>query len=175
MQAYKLTRRDFIKVSAAAGGGLLLGFPLTGLGRTGQAADTKGFAPNAWISIGSDDRVILRVASSEMGQGIMTGISMILAEELDADWSTVKAEFAPADKAYYNPLMRRQATGGSTAVRGFWNPLRKAGAVAREMLVQAAAQQWQVDTADCRAVRGAVMHEQSGRLSLIHISEPTRL
>ncbi len=73
------------------------------------------------------------------------------------------AEFAPANKAYANPLMGRQATGGSTAVRGFWSHLRKAGAVAREMLLQAAAQQWQVDAADCRAANGVVMHEESGR------------
>ncbi len=126
-------------------------------------AGSDGFNPNAWIRIGSDDRVTLQVASSEMGQGIMTGIAMILAEELDADWSKVTAEFAPADMAYANPLMGRQATGGSTAVRGFWSHLRKAGAVAREMLVQAAAQQWQVDAADCRAAAGAVLHEESGR------------
>ncbi len=163
MPAYKLTRRDFIKVSAVAGGGLLLGFPLAGASKAATEADSTGFNPNAWISISSDDSVTLQVASSEMGQGIMTGIAMILAEELDADWSKVKAEFAPADKAYTNPKMGRQATGGSTAVRGFWSPLRKAGAVAREMLVQAAAQQWQVDAADCRAEKGAVIHDEAGK------------
>lgn len=163
MKSYRLTRRDFIKISSAAGGGLLLGIPFMGFSKAELDAGIEAFQPNAWISIGRDDSVTLQVASAEMGQGIMTGIAMILAEELDADWPRVKAEFAPADKAYYNPLMRRQATGGSTAVRGFWNPLRKAGAVAREMLVQAAALQWQVDPADCRTEKGAVIHDESGR------------
>jgi len=163
MQAYKLTRRDFIKISAAAGGCLMVGFPFTGFSKTEKDGAGESFIPNAWIKIGSDDSVTLQVASAEMGQGIMTGISMILAEELDADWSRVKAEFAPADKAFYNPMFGRQATGGSTAVRAFWNPLRKAGAVTREMLLQAAAKQWQVDPADCRTRNGEVMHDASGK------------
>ncbi|MEN8180047.1 MAG: xanthine dehydrogenase family protein molybdopterin-binding subunit [Pseudomonadota bacterium] len=163
MPSYKLTRRDFIKISAAAGGGLLVGFPFTGLSKDAMNTGGDSFKPNAWITIGSDDQVTLQVASSEMGQGILTGIAMILAEELDADWSKVKAEFAPADKAFYNPMFRRQGTGGSTAVRAFWNPLRTAGAVAREMLVQAAANQWEVDPADCHTEKGLVMHDESGR------------
>lgn len=163
MQSCKLTRRDFLKVSAVAGGGLLMGFPFTGLAKDQPDAAAIDFKPNAWITIGSDNSVTLRVASAEMGQGILTGIAMILAEELDANWSQVKAEFAPADMAYYNPMFGRQATGGSTAVRAFWNPLRKAGAAAREMLLQAAANQWQVDPSDCRAEQGKVIHEASGR------------
>ncbi len=104
----------------------------------------------------------LQVASSEMGQGIMTGIAMILAEELDADWSRVRAEFAPADPAYFNPMFGRQATGGSTATRAYWTPLRTAGATARELLLQAAAQQWRVEPGDCHARNGEVMHDTSG-------------
>jgi isoquinoline 1-oxidoreductase beta subunit len=98
-----------------------------------------------------------------MGQGIMTGISMLIAEELDADWNTIKAEFAPASKDYYNPLMNRQATGGSTAIRGFWELAREAGAVAREMLLEAAAQEWNVLTNVCRTEKGAVFHDASQR------------
>ncbi|MDJ0808085.1 MAG: xanthine dehydrogenase family protein molybdopterin-binding subunit [Gammaproteobacteria bacterium] len=162
MRSCKLTRRDFIKVSTLAGGGLLMGFPFTGLTKAQSDKADTAFQPNAWISIGTDDKVTLQVASAEMGQGILTGIAMILAEELDADWSRVKAEFAPADKAYYNPMFGRQATGGSTAVRAFWNPLRKAGAAAREMLLQAAADRWQVDPSDCRTEKSKVIHDDSG-------------
>jgi isoquinoline 1-oxidoreductase subunit beta len=162
MEYCKLTRRDFLKVSAATGGGLLLGFSLPGLAAVVTEGTSDGFSPNAWIRIDSDGQVTLQVASSEMGQGIMTGIAMILAEELDADWSRVKAEFAPADPAYFNPLFGRQATGGSTAVRGFWTPLRTAGATARELLLQAAARQWQVEPSECHARNGWVIHDASG-------------
>ena len=99
-----------------------------------------------------------------MGQGIYTAISMILAEELDADWSQVKLQHAPAsDKLYGNPLFGIQATGGSTSVRAFWKPLREAGATARAMLVQAAAAQWQVDPPSCTTSKGEVTHKESGR------------
>ena len=87
----------------------------------------------------------------------------LLAEELDADWSRVKAEFAPADPAYFNPMFGRQATGGSTATRAYWTPLRTAGATAREVLVQAAAQNWGVEPSDCHTQKGEVIHEASGR------------
>jgi len=172
MKKTQLTRRDFLKISAASGGGLLIGFNLSACGKTeneaAPAASTEvlsddSFSPNAWISISTDNVVTFQVASSEMGQGIMTGISMLLAEELDADWSMVKAEFAPAHSAYHNPLMGRQATGGSTAIRGFWVPVRTAGAVAREILVQAAAKQWNVSPDDCRTEKGAVIHDASQR------------
>ncbi|MEN8176726.1 MAG: molybdopterin cofactor-binding domain-containing protein, partial [Pseudomonadota bacterium] len=163
MEQHKLTRRDFIKLSATAGGGLLLGLDLQAGAEATEEKRAGGFSPNAWIRIDANDQVTLQVASSEMGQGIMTGIAMILAEELDADWSRVKAEFAPSDKAYYNPMFGRQATGGSTAVRAFWSPLRTAGAVARELLLQAAANQWQVDPSDCRTQHGEVVHDASGK------------
>ena len=168
MHAYKLTRREFLKISAAASGGLMVGFSLTSqsgqAGQAGEGAKTAGsFTPNAWYTVHPDNTVTIQVASSEMGQGIMTGIAMIIAEELDADWSRVSAEFAPADKAYYNPMMRRQATGGSTAVRGFWNHVRKAGAVGREMLIHAAAREWKVDPADCDAKQGTIIHAGSGK------------
>jgi len=166
METYRLTRRDFLRLSAAAGGGLLLGFGLPGLADTAAEGSSAHFTPNAWIRIDPDGQVTLQVASSEMGQGIMTGIAMILAEELDADWARVKAELAPADPAYFNPLFGRQATGGSTAVRGYWTPLRTAGAAARELLLQAAAQRWQVERSTCQASNGWVIHEASGnRLS----------
>jgi isoquinoline 1-oxidoreductase beta subunit len=164
MAILKTTRRDFLKISAAAGGGLLINFSLPGAmtadAQTGSAAD---FELNAWLRISSDDVITIQVASAEMGQGIMTGISMLIAEELDADWNTIKAEFAPAGKDYYNPLMKRQATGGSTAIRGFWEVAREAGAVAREMLLEATAQRWSVLSNNCRIENGTIFHDASQR------------
>lgn len=157
-------RRDFIKVSAVAGGGLLIGFHFPTLTRfgTAEAADAE-LKPNAWIRIGADDSVTLTCASSEMGQGVYTAIPMLLAEELECDWSRIKVEMAPADKAYTNPLIGQQLTGGSTAVRAFWTPLRTAGASARELLINAAAQTWKVKPADCRVENGVVLHKGSER------------
>ena len=166
MERYKLTRRDFLRVSAAAGGGLLLGFALPDPSSAAEGETAGGFSPNAWIRIDDDGQVTLQVASSEMGQGILTGIAMILAEELDAVWSRVTAEFAPADPAYFNPMFGRQGTGGSTAVRAFWTPLRTAGATAKALLLQAAAGQWQVEPSQCHARNGEVIHDAGGnRLS----------
>ncbi|MEA1888901.1 MAG: xanthine dehydrogenase family protein molybdopterin-binding subunit [Pseudomonadota bacterium] len=164
MAVVKTTRRGFLKISAAAGGGLLVSFSIPAA-KTAQAetGTKEDFEPNAWLRISSDDVITVRVASAEMGQGIMTGISMLIAEELDADWNTIKAEFAPASKAYYNPLMNRQATGGSTAIRGFWEVAREAGAVAREILIEAAAQEWNVLPNICRTEKGAVFHDASQR------------
>jgi isoquinoline 1-oxidoreductase beta subunit len=165
-----ITRRDFLKLGAATGGGLLIGINLSAYGKDDNKAtpaaptgpkSEDSFTPNAWIRIAPDNAVTLQVASSEMGQGIMTGIAMLLAEELDADWARVKAEFAPANSAYNNPLMGRQATGGSTAIRGFWEPLRMAGAAAREVLVLAAAKEWNVSPEACRTEKGSVIHDAS--------------
>jgi isoquinoline 1-oxidoreductase beta subunit len=165
-QGPNMDRRTFLKVSAAAGGGLLIGLQLPAFVREGfaeTAPDAQTFEPNAWIRIDPDDSVTIMVANSEMGQGVMTSIPMLVAEELDADWSKVRAQFAPVGKAYINPILGRQLTGGSTAVRGFWQKLREAGAAGREMLVEAAAATWGVEPASCRAVAGEVVHEASGR------------
>jgi isoquinoline 1-oxidoreductase beta subunit len=105
----------------------------------------------------------MHVASSEMGQGVMTAIPMLLAEELDADWSKVRSEHAPVAKAFINPLFGTQATGGSTAIRGYWQTVRTAGATARELLVEAAAKTWQVPASSCRTENGAVIHKPTGR------------
>src|SRR6202790_2332980 len=127
--------------------------------------DTTGkFAPNAFIRIDTAGHPTLVMPQVEMGQGIYTGVAMILAEELDADFSSVVLEHAPANqKLYANPAFGIQATGGSTSVRAFWTPLREAGASARAMLVQAAAQQWEVDPASCTTSKGEVTHRESGR------------
>ena len=122
------------------------------------------FVPNAFIRIDTAGKTTLVMPQVEMGQGIYTAVAMILAEELDADFAHVALQHAPPnDKLYANPLLGLQATGGSTSVRAFWLPLRKAGAGARAMLVQAAAQQWQVEPASCTASNGQVIHAASDR------------
>src|SRR6185437_1041147 len=111
-----------------------------------------------------DGKTILVMPQVEMGQGVYTAIPMILAEELDADYSKIVLEHAPPDdKLYANPIFGIQVTGNSNSIRAFWKPLRDAGASARTMLVQAAAQQWQVDPASCTTSNGEVMHKESGR------------
>lgn len=153
-------RRHFLKVSALAGGGLVIGFHLAAT----HAADAPSeFVPNAWIRIDTNGLVTLRVGSSEMGQGVHTAIPMLLAEELDADWTRIKVEMAPADKAYTNPLIGQQLTGGSTTVRAFWTPLRQAGAATRSLLVRAAAKNWNVKEDECRTNNGVVLHKTSTR------------
>jgi len=149
-----LSRREFIETSA----GLVIAFHLPPRARTASAA--TDFSPNAWLRIGSDGIVTLTADKSEMGQGSQTGLAMILAEELDADWSTVRLGPVPENPAGWS---RRMSTGGSTAIRTSWEPLRKAGAAAREMLLDAAASTWKVDRAACRAERGAVVHAPSKR------------
>ncbi|MDE2088651.1 MAG: xanthine dehydrogenase family protein molybdopterin-binding subunit [Gammaproteobacteria bacterium] len=164
MHAVKLSRREFLKVGAAAGGGLLIGFHLPLLGRLAEAAEKPlVFAPNAWIRIGADNSVTFMVARSEMGQGVMTSLPMLIAEELEVNLDKVRLEMAPADPAYVNPLLGLQATGGSTSVRSAWEPLRQAGAAARGLLIEAAAKTWGVTPESCRAQNGGVIHAASGR------------
>ena len=152
-----LSRRTLLKASAA--GTLLLGFHLP-LAR----AATGGFAPNAFIRIAGDGTVTLTMPQVEMGQGVYTAIAMILAEELDADFARVVLEHAPpSDKLYGNPFFGIQVTGNSNSIRAFWDPLRKAGATARAMLVQAAAQEWKVDPTTCRTALSEVIHDASGQ------------
>src|SRR2546426_809252 len=158
----QVTRRAFLETAGAAGAGLVISFYLPS-GPRFRSSAAGPFAPNAWLRIGADDSVLVIVDRSEMGQGVTTALPMLLAEELEADWSRIKIEFAPADKAYTNPMFGMQGTGGSTSVRAAYTPLRKAGAAARELLVAAAAQTWGVEQAECRAERGAVVHAPTKR------------
>jgi len=157
------TRRTFLQSGAAASGALLLGFHLPsayGAPKTNSAP----FAPNAFIRIDREGTVTLVMPQVEMGQGIYTGIAMILAEELDANWEKVRVEHAPPnEKLYANPILQIQATGGSTSVRAFWKPLRAAGASARAMLVAAAAKRWGVGAESCHTADSTVTHQPSGR------------
>src|SRR5271155_4939832 len=122
------------------------------------------FAPNAFIRIDADGSVRLVMPNVEMGQGIYTGACMLLAEELGVGLDQIKVEHSPpSDELYGNPLLEEQATGGSTSIQGSWQVLREAGAVARSMLVAAAAQRWHVDPSTCTTERGVVLHPGSGR------------
>ena len=153
-----LSRRTFLVTTAAAGGGLLLGvcLPRT-IGAYAQASD-ETLAPNAFVRIRPDDTITLVMPQVEMGQGTYTSMSMLIAEELEVDLAKVGVEAAPADnKLYANPLIGFQVTGGSTSVMGYWEPLRRAGATARVMLIEAAATQWNVDATSCHAEKGAVI------------------
>ena len=162
----KPSRRSFIKGGIA--GGFLLAFhmPVYGADEPNQPPDdtTGKFAPNAYIRIDKTGKTTLLMPQVEMGQGVYTSVAMILAEELDADYSLVALEHAPPDdKAYGNPVFGIQVTGNSNSIRAFWKPLRTAGATARAMLVQAAAKQWKVDASSCTASAGKVTHTASNR------------
>jgi isoquinoline 1-oxidoreductase subunit beta len=149
-----IPRRNFLQISLVAGAGLVIGFhisPSDGLANAAdkaQLTDGSILVPNAWIRIHPDSMVTVIVNHSEMGQGITTALSMIVAEELAADWSKVKAEIAPAADVYKNPAFGVQATGGSTSVETSWETLRTAAAATRELLVEAAAANWKVPTAE---------------------------
>jgi len=150
-----VSRREFLGAGVAAGAGLVIGFylPHRSSGGNGDA-----FAPNAYLKITPDNRVTVVVARSEMGQGVRTSLPMILAEELEADWKQITIEQAGASTLYGD-----QTTGGSASVRSTWDPMRKAGAAAREMLITAAALEWGVSRTGCKAENGAVTHAASNR------------
>jgi isoquinoline 1-oxidoreductase beta subunit len=155
-------------LTSGLAGGFLLAFhlPVRAFKEPVQPPNdvTGKFAPNAFIRIDHSDKTTLVMPQVEMGQGVYTSIPMILAEELDADFSQVTLEHAPpSDKLYGNPAFGIQATGNSNSVRAWWKPLRIAGASARAMLVQAAAKQWEVEPASCTTSNGQVMHAESGR------------
>src|ERR1700676_2705871 len=162
-RAYVVDRRGFLKMGAAGATGLLIGFYLPEPVEALDAAPESAIALNAWIHVGTDDIVTILIDKSEMGQSILTGLAMLAAEELECDWNNVRTEFAPADKAYVNPQFGVQGTGGSSATRTSWEPLRKAGAAARVMLLEAAAQEWNVDKSECRAENGAILHAATKR------------
>ena len=160
-----LSRRQFLQAGAAAGGGLLLSVRLPFANGEAAAADAAGFAPNAFIRVGGDGQIVLTMPYVEMGQGTYTSIPMMIAEELEVDLKQVRLEHAPPnEKLYGNPLLGGiQATGNSNAIRASWQPLRQAGAIARTMLVSAAAKRWNVDHASCRAQGGEVFHAPTAR------------
>jgi isoquinoline 1-oxidoreductase subunit beta len=154
-----------VQAGAAAGGGLMLSLHLPFAGGDAAAADAGGFAPNAFIRIAGDGKIVLTMPYVEMGQGTYTSIPMLIAEELEVELKQVQLEHAPPnEKLYGNPLLAGvQATGNSNAICASWQPLRQAGAIARTMILSAAAKRWNVDPASCRAQSGAVLHAATGR------------
>jgi isoquinoline 1-oxidoreductase subunit beta len=157
------SRRVFLRGGVAVGFTLAFHVPVRAANDAADATDVQ-FSPNAFVRIDHAGEITLVMPQVEMGQGVYTAIAMILAEELDADFHKVEFEHAPPnEKLYANPLLGIQATGNSNSIRAFWKPLRQAGAAARAMLVQAAAQRWQVDPASCTAANSVVTHAASGR------------
>ena len=161
-----IQRRDFLKFSVAASSGLLIGFYFPGVSASTSAEESaNSFMPNAFVRIGTDERVTVIVNHSEMGQGVYTSLPMLLADELDADWSKVGFESAPVDVKYNHPAFGMQMTGGSSSVWSGLDQFRQAGAAARAMLVGAAAQRWNVDPASCRTESGAVFDGTNRKLT----------
>lgn len=163
-----LDRRSFLKASIIAGGAAVFGFSLPvgvrGAERLGLTFEPAAdFQPNAFIKIAKDGRVTVVVGQVEMGQGVYTSLPQIVADELEVDWAAVSYEAAPAGKAFINPAMGMQGTGGSSSVKGLFAPLRKSAATVREMLVAAAAQTWNVAADSCKAENGKVVHAASNR------------
>ncbi len=161
-----ITRRQFLKM---AGSGLIIAVASTPSGyRLLSAAEivkkNPAFHPNVWLEVRPDNSVIVTVNKSEMGQGVYTSLPMIVADELDADWKNVRMDVAPAGDAYKDPVWGMQSTGGSSSIRHMYEPLRKAGAAAREMLLIAAAGKWSVPIKECTVERGKVRHLKSNRM-----------
>ncbi len=163
MKRDNLDRRRFLQVGGAAASGLVLGFYVPERFGPVTVRAASPFAPNAFLRILPDDTITVLVGKSEMGQGVYTSLPMIVAEELDCDWGRVKVEASPAGPDYYDAGMGEQTTGGSTSVTNSWDPLRKAGASARAVLVEAAAQTWGVAASSLRTDKGRVYHDVSGR------------
>ncbi len=155
------SRRDFLKVGAAAGGGLLLTFALPAFAKAAAMGQAEGGSAilNAYVRIAPDDSVTIVSKNPEIGQGIKTMLPMLIAEELDAEWKQVRTEQAALDPAHYG----RQFAGGSMATPLNWTPMRKVGAAARQMLIAAAAGRWKVAESECETASGQVRHRSSGR------------
>ena len=153
-QEILLARRSFLARTTVLAGGLIVGFHLPTRSAMAQASAGGVFSPNAYLRIGADDSVTIVVALVEMGQGTFTSIPMLIAEELEVELARVRVEQAPAnEKIYGHPLYVLQTTGGSASISAAWAKLRQVGATAKLMLVTAAAQEWNVAAAECRAER----------------------
>ncbi|WP_160295239.1 xanthine dehydrogenase family protein molybdopterin-binding subunit [Geobacter sp. OR-1] len=157
-----MSRREFLQ-HALAGTGIAVAVTMTPLGyRVFSAADAAAgeFVPSVWLTIAPNETVTVMVAKSEMGQGVSTSLPMLVADELEANWGSVRFVFAPADDKFRDPVWGTQATGGSTSIRHLYEPLRLAGAAAREMLIAAAAREWKVPAEECLAANGVVRHKR---------------
>ena len=153
-----VSRRAFLGTTAGAAGAFVLGFPMR--------AAAQGATPevNAWVVVHPDERVVIRIARSEMGQGTLTGLAQLVAEELECDWKNVGTEYpTPAENLKRQRVWGNFSTGGSRGVRESHEYVRKGGAAARMMLVQAAADEWRVPVAECTVDKGVISHATSGR------------
>ena len=162
------SRRDFLKTTAALGGGLVLSFHIPQSVQAADAAVATGMAVapevNAWVVVRPDDTVVIRIARSEMGQGTLTGLAQLVAEELDCDWARVTTEYpTPGQSLKRNRVWGSFSTGGSQGIRQSNEYVRKGGAAARLMLLQAAASAWNVPVAECRTAKSVITHTGSGR------------
>ena len=158
-----LNRRTFLGSAAAVGGGLSLGF---GVPFGMSAAEAANAVPeaNAWVVVKPDDTVVIRIARSEMGQGTLTGLAQLVAEELECDWSKVTTEYpTPGQNLARGRVWKNYSTGGSRGIRESHDYVRQGGAAAREMLVQAAAKEWNVPAAECSAANSVITHKGSGK------------
>jgi isoquinoline 1-oxidoreductase beta subunit len=162
-----ITRTDFVKLSAGFAGSLVLAFGAEGCANqsagSGNAASGTGLAPNQWLIVHPDESVTIFVNKSEMGQGVATGLPTILADELDVPFERVVVEFAPAAAQYIEPGAKMMITGGSTSIAKMWRPLRNAGSIARAMLIEAAAKQWNVPASSLQTEAGYVVDRTSQR------------
>ena len=161
--AMKISRRQFIKGGAAVTGSLVVGFHVPFL-KNADAQDAATAEINAWVVVQPNDTVVVRIARSEMGQGTLTGLCQLVAEELECDWAKVTAEYPTPGQS----LARKRpwgsfGTGGSQGIRGSQDYVRKGGAAARMMLIQAAADEWKVPAAECGVDKGVITHAQSKR------------
>ena len=161
-EAMNITRRGFITTAAAAGGGLIIGLPSGPMGSRVARAAGGAAELNAWVHVAADNTITIRASQTELGQGPTMGNLMMFAEEFECSWDDVTFEFATGREEYTNPLVGLQLTGGSTATPGFWGIMRKAGAQARHMMVQAAAKQWGVDPSQCTAHNTMVTYKGPG-------------
>jgi isoquinoline 1-oxidoreductase beta subunit len=164
------SRRNFLKTSAIATSGLMVGLVLPGAKIEALAAGTV-FTPNAWVHIADDNTITLISARSEMGQGVYTSMPMLIAEELNVDIHKIKVDIAPPGAVYVNALLGAQITGGSTSVRDGWEKLRVGGAQVREMLISAAADKWKVDRATLKAENGMVLGADGKKASYGQLAE----
>lgn len=161
-----LARRRFLKNSAALTGGLVIGFYLPATKQFAQAQTPQAkpvYPPNAFIRIAADESITILSKHSEMGQGIYTALAMLIAEELECDFAKIRVEAAPNNPLYNHTTFGAQITGGSSSIANSWQQLREVGAMARNMLITAAANEWKVDPASCRAENGVVIHDATKR------------
>ncbi|MBX2836854.1 MAG: xanthine dehydrogenase family protein molybdopterin-binding subunit [Gammaproteobacteria bacterium] len=165
VESFNSSRRSFLKLGAGVAGVLAVGMSVPMFNSRAIANESQSGSNiiDIWLTIDKNDVVTIAIANSEMGQGVYTSLAMLVAEELEVDWNSVQAAAAPAAPEYKNLMFGMQATGGSTSIRWAFDPLRTVGAAARQMLVQAAADQWGVAPTECTAANATVSHSASGR------------